>query len=135
MVTFQKIPPSAKIFMVPKVTVRPPSGRWTSRSVDKGGGTSLSMTPFSSCSHVLHQKPGLVVDTPPLVDDAFRRFLTSLLSMTRSPCQQQGEVCMQNVCKGGCHFWTAKNGPRDITFVVFVILIDNFSVKTLMAET
>jgi hypothetical protein len=25
--------------MVPKVTVRPPSGRWTSRSVDKGGGT------------------------------------------------------------------------------------------------
>ncbi len=31
----------------------------------------LSMTPFLSCSHVLHQKPGLIVDTPPLVDDAF----------------------------------------------------------------
>ncbi len=31
MVTFQK-------FMVPEVTVRPPSGRWTSRSVDRGGG-------------------------------------------------------------------------------------------------
>ncbi len=38
MVTSQKFSPSAKIFMVPKVTVRPPSGRWTSRSVDKGGG-------------------------------------------------------------------------------------------------
>ncbi len=35
MVTFQKFSPSAKIFMVPKVTVRRPRGRWTSRSVDK----------------------------------------------------------------------------------------------------
>jgi hypothetical protein len=34
----------------------------------------LSMTPFSSYTHVLH--PGLVVDTP--------------LSMTRLPCQRQG---------------------------------------------
>ncbi len=38
MATFQKFSPSAKNFMVPKVTVRPPSGRWTSRSVDKGEG-------------------------------------------------------------------------------------------------
>ncbi len=30
----------------------------------------LSMTPFSPYSHVLHQKPGLVVD-PPHVVDAF----------------------------------------------------------------
>ncbi len=37
--------------------------------------TPLSMTPFSSCTHVLHQKPGLNIDLPP-VDDAFQRFLT-----------------------------------------------------------
>ncbi len=37
MVTFQNFSPSAKFFLVPKVTVRPPSGRWTSRSKDKGG--------------------------------------------------------------------------------------------------
>ncbi len=37
MVNFQKFSPSAKIFMVPHVPGRPPSGRWTSRSVDKGG--------------------------------------------------------------------------------------------------
>ncbi len=32
--------------------------------------TALSLTPFSSHTHVLHQKPGLVVDIP-LVDDVF----------------------------------------------------------------
>ncbi len=48
--------------------------------VDDAHLTPLSMTPFTSCTHVLQQKPGLDVDTP-LVDDAFA------LSTTR------GDVC------------------------------------------
>ncbi len=44
MATFQKFSPSAKNLMVQKVTVRPPSGRWTSRSVDKGGYMTKMVT-------------------------------------------------------------------------------------------
>jgi hypothetical protein len=38
MVIFQKKIAFGQKFIVPKVTVRPPSGWWTSRSVDRGGG-------------------------------------------------------------------------------------------------
>jgi hypothetical protein len=53
------------------------------------------MTPFSSYTHVLHQKPGLV-------DDAFRRFLTPhvddafALSTTRGGGRRYGSNILQN---------------------------------------
>ncbi len=75
----------------------------------------LSITPFSSYTHVLHQNQGLSL-TPPLVDDAFRRFLTPppiddtfALSTTRGGGGIKTRLLggIQNFCHFGSDFWVS----------------------------
>ncbi len=66
---------SYAIFWIPPLLLTPP----------------LSMSSFSSCTHNFHQKPGLVVDTPPLSMTHF--------DFWHPPCRWR--VCLANDKEGG----------------------------------
>jgi hypothetical protein len=48
---------------------------------------------------LIHQKPGVAIDTPPLVDDAFRRFSTPPPVNGAFPRQRQGVGYLEAACR------------------------------------